>query len=147
MKLGPSSSSSIAAAVAAAEQEAELDDHRGDRGEEARQRHDHHVAVDDVGDLVGHDALELGRGEQLHDPGGRADGRRPSCERPSAKALGSAVCDDRDLRLGDVGLDAQALDHRVQLGRLLRRDLAGAHGAQRELVGGEELERGAGRRR
>ena len=47
---------------------------------------------------------------------------------------------DGDLRLGQVGLDAQALDHRVELGRLLRAHLLGAHRAHGELVGGEELE-------
>ena len=68
------------------------------------------------------------------------------CERPIANAFGIDGLHDRDLRLGQVGLDAEALDHRVQLGRLLRRDLARAHRAQRELVGGEELEqRTAGR--
>ena len=41
-------------------------------------------------------------------------------ERPSANAFGIAGVGDRDLRLGQVGLHAQALDHRVQLGRLLR---------------------------
>ena len=59
-------------------------------------------------------------------------------ERPSAKAFGIARVGDGDLRLGQVGLHAQALDHRVQLRRLLRRDDAGAHRGQRELVGGEE---------
>jgi hypothetical protein len=47
---------------------------------------------------------------------------------------------DGDLGLGQVGLDAQTLDHRVQLGRLLRRDLPRAHGPQRDLVRREELE-------
>ena len=61
------------------------------------------------------------------------------CERPSAKALGIVRLGDGDLRLGQVGLDAEALDHRVQLGRLLRRDLARAHRVQRELVGREQL--------
>ena len=68
-------------------------------------------------------------------------------ERPIANAFGIARVGDRDLRLGQVGLDAEALDHRVQLGRLLRRDLARAHRAQRELVGGEQLEQRRGRRR
>ena len=63
------------------------------------------------------------------------------CERPMRERVGHLGLRDRDLRLGQVGLDAEALDHRVQLGRLLRRDLAGAHRAQRELVGGEELGR------
>ena len=56
------------------------------------------------------------------------------------EGVGDRRGDDGDLRLGDVGLDAEALDHRVQLRRLLRRDLLGAHRAQRELVGAEELE-------
>ena len=41
-------------------------------------------------------------------------------ERPSAKAFGIARLRDGDLRLGQVGLHAQAVDHRVQLRRLLR---------------------------
>ena len=62
------------------------------------------------------------------------------CERPSAKAFGIGVSATRDLRLGQVGLDAEALDHRVQLGRLLRaRPRWAPIAAQRELVGGEEL--------
>ena len=40
-------------------------------------------------------------------------------ERPTANAFGIGVCGDRDPRLGDVGLDAQPIDDRVQLGRLL----------------------------
>src|SRR5215217_2416139 len=66
----------VAVARAAAEEEAELDDVGGERGEEARQRHHQHIAVLDVGELVRHHALELGGGEQLHDAGGRAHGRR-----------------------------------------------------------------------
>ena len=68
-------------------------------------------------------------------------------ERPSANAFGIARVGDRDLRLGQVGLHAQAVDHRVQLGRLGGRHLARAHRAQRELVGAEQLEQPRGRRR
>ena len=46
------------------------------------------------------------------------------CERPIANALGIGGLGDRDPRLGQVGLHAQALDHRVQLGRLGGGDLA-----------------------
>ena len=62
-------------------------------------------------------------------------------ERPSANAFGIARVGDGDLRLRQVGLHAQAIDHRVQLRRLLRRDDAGAHRGQRELVRREELQR------
>ena len=41
-------------------------------------------------------------------------------ERPIAKALGIEVSMTATLRLGQVGLDAEAVDQRVQLGRLLR---------------------------
>ena len=68
-------------------------------------------------------------------------------ERPIANAFGIERLGDRDARLGQVGLHAEPLDHRVQLGRLLRGDLARAHRAQRELVGGEELQQQQGRRR
>ena len=135
-KPGPSSSSECAAA----EEEAELHDHRGDRGEERGDRHDHHVAVLDVRELVRHDALELGGGEQLHDPRRRAD-RRALLRLADREGVGHVGVGDGDLRLGQIGLDAEALDHRVQLRRLLRRDLARAHRVQRELVGGEELHR------
>src|SRR4028118_554225 len=50
------------------EGEARLRERRGGRGEERRDRHDHHVAVLDVRELVRHDALELGGGQQVHDP-------------------------------------------------------------------------------
>ena len=63
-------------------------------------------------------------------------------ERPIANAFGMRVLSDGDARLRQVGLHAQALDHRVQLRRLLWRDDARAHGGERELVGGEELEGG-----
>ena len=69
------------------------------------------------------------------------------CERAEREGVGHVRLGDGDLRLGQVGLDAEALDHRVQLGRLLRRDLARAHRVQRELVGGEELQQPRGRRR
>ena len=42
------------------------------------------------------------------------------CERPMRERVGHRRVGDGDLRLGDVGLDAEALDHRVQLRRLLR---------------------------
>ena len=50
--------------------------------------------------------------------------------------------DDGDPRLGQVGHRAEPLDHRVQLGRLLGRDDLRAGGSERQLVGGEVLERG-----
>ena len=42
--------------------------------------------------LVGHDALELGGGEQLHDARSSRRRSRSFCERPIANALGIAVC-------------------------------------------------------
>ena len=62
---------------------------------------------------------------------GRATGR---------ERVGHVGVGDGDPRLGHVGDRAQPVDHAVQLGRLLRRDLAGAHGAHRERVGEEPLE-------
>ena len=47
-------------------------------------------------------------------------------ERPSANAFGIARVGDGDLRLRQVGLHAQALDHRVQLRRLLPASRRGA---------------------
>ena len=61
-------------------------------------------------------------------------------DRPSAKALGTRCVGDRDLRLGQVGLDAEPVDHGVQARGLLGRDLLGAHRGQRQLVRGEQLE-------
>jgi hypothetical protein len=87
---------------------------------------------------VGHDRLELVRLEGLHQPGGGAHGR----------VLGRAAHRERvrhgrvgngDLRLGEVGLDAEPLDHRVEAGRLLRRDLLRAHGGEADLVRQEQL--------
>ena len=74
-------------------------------------------------------------------PGGRADGRvlgrAAERERVRHRRVG-----DGDLRLRQVGLHAQPVDHRVQLRRLLRRDDAGAHRGQRELVRREQVQRG-----
>ena len=60
----------------AADPESHLHDEGGDRREEAGDRHHHHVAVLHVRQLVGHHALELGGGEEVHDPGGGHHGRR-----------------------------------------------------------------------
>ena len=59
--------------------------------------------------------------------------------RPTANAFGIRVWAIATMRLGEVGLDAEALDHRVQLRRLLRTHLARAHRRERDLVRGEEL--------
>ena len=61
------------------------------------------------------------------------------CERPIANAFGTVGVRHRDLRLGQVGLDAEPLDHRVEARRLLGGDLLGAHCRERELVREEEL--------
>ena len=50
-----------------------------------------------------------------------------------AKALGTSVVGDGHLRLGHVGQGAQPVDHAVQLGRLLGRDLLGVHGVHGDL--------------
>ena len=67
--------------------------------------------------------------------------RAPARERVRHVGVGHG-----DPRLGQVGLDAEPLDHRVQARRLLRRDLLGAHRGQRELVGEEQLGQRAARR-
>ena len=53
--------------------------------------------------------------------------------RPVAKALGMSVVRDGHLGLGHVGQGAQPVDHTVQLGRLLGRDLLGVHGVHGDL--------------
>ncbi len=76
--------------------------------------------------------------EQLEDPRRRAD-RRRLARAPHRERVGHRGVHHVDARLGQVGLYAQALDQRVQLRRLLRRDLVRAHRPQRELVRREEL--------
>ena len=85
-----------------------------------RERHDHHVAVLHVGELVRQHALELGRAEELRGCRVVAQTVAVFGERPIANAFGIWVSAIATLRLGQVGLHAQALDHRVQLGRLVR---------------------------
>ena len=58
------------------------------------------------------------------------------------EGVGQSGVGDRDPRLGHVGQRAEPVDHAVQLGRLLRGDLAGPHGAHRDLVGEPPLEEG-----
>ena len=60
-------------------------------------------------------------------------------ERPIANAFGIGGVGDGDLRLGQVRLDAELLDHRVEARRLLGRDLLRAHRGERDLVREEEL--------
>ena len=126
---------------AAAEEEAELEDHR----RRARRRSHAIVMIITsrllhVRELVRHDALELGGREQVHDPRRRAD-RRLLLRATQRERVGHRASRRPRPRLGQVGLDAEALDHRVQLRVLLRRHLARAHRAQRDLVGGEQLQR------
>ncbi len=89
--------------------------------------------------LVREHPFELRGGQKLQDPGRRADRcglrRATNRERVRHRSLGN-----RHPRLGQVGLYAQALDYRVQLGGLLRAHLLGAHRKQRDLVGGEVLQ-------
>ena len=59
---------------------------------------------------------------------------------PRRERVRDVGVDDRDARLGQVGHRAQALDHRVQLGRLLTVDDLGAGCSERDLVGGVVLE-------
>ena len=68
-------------------------------------------------------------------------------ERPSANAFGIRVS-----ATATFGLGRSACTHRRSIiacssGACCGRDLAGAHRAQRELVGAEELEQRRGRRR
>ena len=67
-------------------------------------------------------------------------------ERPIANAFGTGVSATAIFGFGQVGLDAEPLDHRVEARRLLGRDLLGAHRGERELVREEELRQPAGRR-
>ena len=64
---------------------------------------------------------------------GRAAGR---------EGVGHGQVGDTDARLGHVGERAEPVDHAVQLGRLLRGHLAGAHGPHRDLVGAPPLPEG-----
>ena len=59
--------------------------------------------------------------------------------RPVANALGMSVVGDGHPRLGHVGQRAEPVDHAVQLGRLLGRDLLGVHGEHGDLVAEEVL--------
>ena len=83
MKLGLSS-------LVAAEEEAELEDDRGEAGEEAGDGHDQHVAVLHVRELVRHHALELG-GESVRMMPVVAQTVALFWLRPIAKAFGTSV--------------------------------------------------------
>ena len=83
-------------------------------------------------------ALELGGREHVHDPRGAAD-RGALLRAAHGERVGHFRVGHRDPRLGQVGLDAEALDHRVQARRLLRRDRLGAHRREPDLVRQEEL--------
>ena len=91
-----------------------------------------------MGQLVPEHALELRGLEQVHQPCGHAN------RRVLGRAADGESVWHRRLRYGDLGLaqigrNAQPIDDRVKLGRLLGRDLAGAHREERDLVGGEQL--------
>jgi hypothetical protein len=90
---------------------------------------------------VRHHALELRRAEQLHDAGGGAHGRLlgRAAEREGVR---HARVRHGDLGLRQIGLHAQALDHRVQLRRLLRAHHPCAHGGEGQLVRGEQVQQG-----
>ena len=60
--------------------------------------------------------------------------------RPVANAFGTSVSITAIRRLRQVGQRAQALDHVVQLGRLVALDDLGPGRGERELVGGEVLD-------
>jgi hypothetical protein len=64
----------------------------------------------------------------------------PARRAPDRERVGHGRLRDRDPRLGEVGLDAQPVDYRVQLRRLARLHLPRPHRQQRDLVGREELE-------
>ena len=59
--------------------------------------------------------------------------------RPGGEGIGHVGRGDGHPGLGHVGQRAQAVDHAVQLGRLLRRDLLGVHGEHGDLVAEEVL--------
>ena len=95
-------------------------------GEQHRARsadggHHGRVAVDEVRELVPDDGLELGRREQIEQPARHVQARALARE-PDEPRVGLSLGLDDDLGLGHVGEDAEAIDDRVQLGRLRRRD-------------------------
>ena len=92
-----------------------------------------HVAVGDVRELVAEHALDLLRLEAAPEAGGDRDHGvlRVPAGRERVRDVG---VDDRDPRLREVGHRAEALDHRVQLGRLLRGDDLRPRGGEGELV-------------
>ena len=94
--------------------------HAGDDRRRRGERHHHDVAVRDVRQLVGEHALELVE---------RRAGRRMPVVTQTAEWLGRAAgrervrqvgVGDRHRRLRHVGQRAEPVDHRVQLGRLVR---------------------------
>ena len=70
------------------------------------------------------DGLELGGREQVEQPARHVQARALARE-PDEPRVGLGLGLDDDLGLGHVGQDAEAIDDRVQLGRLRRRDRLG----------------------
>ena len=102
---------------------------------------DEDVAVADVPQLVGHDALQLAVVEQVHDARRRGD---DGVLRVAARREGvrRRVVDEVDLRLRQRRQRQHFIDDAVQARRLLRRDFVRAGHAQRQLVAdpvGEEV--------
>jgi hypothetical protein len=133
-----------AAAEAAAhhpEVEAEAGDQRGEHREEARHRHHEHVAVGDVGELVGEHRLDLLRVEPPPEAGRHRDGGvlRVAAGR---ERVGDVGVDDGDPRLRQVGHGAEALDYGMELRRVLARDDLRPRRGEGDLVGRPVLDDG-----
>ena len=102
-------------------------------GDPGRDGGDQHVAVLDVRQLVGDDALELVLRHVLHDAGGDRDDRVARAP-PGRERVGLLVRRDGHDRHRQAGPLAQPVHHRIQLRRLLRGDDLGAVHLQDQLV-------------
>ena len=76
--------------------------------------------------------------EDVHDPRGGAN-HRVLLRTAGRKCVRHIGVGHRDLWLGEIGLDAEAFDHRVEAGRLVGRNDLRAHRGQRQLVREEQL--------
>lgn len=112
-----------------------------DVGQDAQERRDRHhgdVAVRDVRHLVGQDPFELLGLQSAQQPGRGADqgGLLAAAGREGVRDV--ALCDGHPW-LGHVGEGADPVDRTVQLRRLLRGDLPGAHAVRGDAVAEPEL--------
>ena len=92
-------------------------------------------------ELVGEHRLDLPRLEPLQEPTRHRDDGMLLVA-PGGERIRHVRVDDRDPRLRQVGQRAQPLDHRMELGRLLRRDDLRSRGCERQLVRRPVLEHG-----